>query len=108
MQCSSGAAGGGLRVAGLAQGPHAMLAGWAFVAGCRSASHKLQHGRTGCLLTTYARPLRGDLSCPRCSPAPVGPAAEEGRAAALLSQQLVRIETGLDLPPVQEPLDQLR
>lgn len=36
------------------------------------------------------------------------PAAEEGRAAALLSQQLVRIETGLDLPPVQEPLDHLR
>lgn len=98
-----------MRVAGLAQGPHAMLAGWAFVKGCRSASHKLQQGRTGCLLSTYARSLLGDLSCPRCSRAPAAPAAaEEGRAAALLSQQLVRIETGLDLPPVQEPLDQLR
>ncbi|EFN53820.1 hypothetical protein CHLNCDRAFT_136540 [Chlorella variabilis] len=32
----------------------------------------------------------------------------EGRAAARLSQQLVRIETALDMPPVREPLDQLR
>lgn len=31
----------------------------------------------------------------------------EGCAAARLSQQLVRIETALDMPPVREPLDQL-
>lgn len=35
-------------------------------------------------------------------------AADAGRAAARLSQQLVRIETALDMPPVQEPLDSLR
>lgn len=33
--------------------------------------------------------------------------AAEGCAAARLSQQLVRIETALDMPPVREPLDQL-
>lgn len=34
--------------------------------------------------------------------------AAEGRAAARLSQQLVRIETSLDLPPVLLPLEDLR
>lgn len=34
--------------------------------------------------------------------------SEEGAAAARLSQQLVQIKTALDMPPVQEPLEQLR
>lgn len=34
--------------------------------------------------------------------------AAEGRAAARLSRQLVQIETNLDLPPVLQPLEELR
>jgi hypothetical protein len=32
----------------------------------------------------------------------------EGAAAARLSKQLVRIETGLDIPPLKMPLEDLR
>ena len=32
----------------------------------------------------------------------------EGAAAARLSRQLVKIETGLDLPPLKVPLEELR
>lgn len=60
------------------------------------------------LSSTHSKPPR----VPWCAQVPkrAGAALQspEGAAAALLSKQLVRIETALDLPPLQVLLEELR
>lgn len=78
-------------------------------AGGRLAGALLVRLHCGRLLVRTLPPRRAAAASSHSLPGrPRVAAAEEGRAAALLSQQLVRIETALDLPPLQAPLDSLR
>jgi hypothetical protein len=71
-----------------------------------SAGSSVQHSLLA-VSTVAVSKQQHSCACPHrlsCWP----PCAAEGRAAAHLSQRLVRIETDLDLPPVREPLENLR